>query len=82
MLNKLLSLYLQSLVTTTILVGIASCIWIGYRALKKKDKTAKQRQAHLYDILLIDIMTIPILTFCGHRDFVYLSSTIIAKRPC
>ena len=58
MLNKLLSLYLQSLVTTTILVGIASCIWIGYRALKKKDKTA-----HLYDILLIDIMTIPILTF-------------------
>ena len=65
MLNKLLSLYLQSLVTTTILVGIASCIWIGYRALKKKDKTAKQRQAHLYDILLIDIMTIPILTsFC------------------
>ena len=45
MLNKLLSLYLQSLVTTTILVGIASCIWIGYRALKKKDKTAKQRQA-------------------------------------
>ena len=61
MLNKLLSLYLQSLVTTTILVGIASCIWIGY--LKKKDKTAKQRQAHLYDILLIDIMTIPILTF-------------------
>ena len=40
MLNKLLSLYLQSLVTTTILVGIASCIWIGYRALKKKDKTA------------------------------------------
>ena len=62
MLNKLLSLYLQSLVTTTILVGIA-CIWIGYRALKKKDKTAKQRQAHLYDILLIDIMTIPILTF-------------------
>ena len=52
MLNKLLSLYLQSLVTTTILVGIASCIWIGYRALKKKDKTAKQRQAHLYDIPL------------------------------
>ena len=36
MLNKLLSLYLQSLVTTTILVGIASCIWIGYRALKDK----------------------------------------------
>ena len=71
MLNKLLSLYLQSLVTTTILVGIASCIWIGYRALKKKDKTAKQRQAHLYDILLIDIMTIPILTFAVMRVFVY-----------
>lgn len=64
--------------TTTILVGIASCILIGYRALKKKDKTAKQRQAHLYDILLIDIMTIPIEP-CGHRDFVYLSSTITAK---
>ena len=63
MLNKLLSLYLQSLVTTTILVGIASLYldWLPL-PLRRKDKTAKQRQAHLYDILLIDIMTIPILT--------------------
>lgn len=33
------------------------------RAARKTDKTAKERQLHLYDILLIDIMTIPVLTF-------------------
>ncbi len=60
MLNKLLSYIYRDLVTTTILVGIASCIWIGYRAYIRKIKQYDDK--YLYDIL-IDIMTIPILTF-------------------
>ena len=63
MLNQLLSLYIESLIITSIGVLVASAIWIGLRASRKTDKTAKERQLHLYDILLIDIMTIPVLTF-------------------
>lgn len=63
MLNQLLSLYIESLIITSIGVLVASAIWIGLRAARKMDKTAKERQLHLYDILLIDIMTIPVLTF-------------------
>ena len=63
MLKQLLSLYIESLIITSIGVLVASAIWIGLRAACKTDKTAKERQLHLYDILLIDIMTIPVLTF-------------------
>jgi len=68
MLKQLLSLYIESLIITSIGVLVASAIWIGLRAARKTDKTAKERQLHLYDILLIDIllidiMTIPVLTF-------------------
>ena len=63
MLNQLLSLYIESLIITSVGVLVASAVWIGLRAARKNDKTAKERQLHLYDILLIDIMTIPVLTF-------------------
>ena len=63
MLQQIFSLYIESLVITTILVAILSGLWILLRALRRKDKTAKERQAHLYDVLLIAIMTIPVLTF-------------------
>lgn len=63
MLKQLLSLYIESLIITSIGVFVASAIWIGLRAARKTDKTAKERKLHLYDILLIDIMTIPVLTF-------------------
>ena len=63
MLKQLLSLYIESLIITSIGVLVASAIWISLRVARKTDKTAKKRQLHLYDILLIDIMTIPVLTF-------------------
>ncbi|MEW4355222.1 DUF4059 family protein [Streptococcus pneumoniae] len=63
MFSQILSLYLQSLLLTTILVGTLLGIWIGIRAIRNKDKTAKARQAHLYDMLLIGVMTIPVLSF-------------------
>ena len=79
MLNQLLSLYIESLIITSIGVLVASAIWIGLRAARKTDKTAKERQLHLYDILLIDIMTIPVPYLCSHWSSVYSSSKIIAK---
>lgn len=63
MLIRILVLYAQSLVTTTILVALFSGAWLGLRALRKTDKTLKERQASLYDALLIGVMVIPILSF-------------------
>ena len=63
MLQQILSVYLEALLLTSIIVAILAAIWIGWRIVRKKDKTARKRQSHLYDTLLIAIMTTPILTF-------------------
>ena len=63
MLLQLFSLYFESLILTTILVLIFLGIWIGLRAMSGVDKTAKARQAHLYDMIMIAVLTIPVLSF-------------------
>lgn len=63
MLQQIFSLYLQSLLLTSFIVGGLSGVWIIARMASRKDKTVKARQAHLFDVLMIDIMTIPILSF-------------------
>lgn len=63
MLKQIFSLYIESLLLTTALIGGLSGILILARMASRKDKTAKARQSHLFDVLLIDIMTIPILSF-------------------
>ena len=61
MLDQIFALYIESLLYTA--VGIIAGLWIGLRMIRRKDKTAKERQSHLYDVLLIVIMTIPVLSF-------------------
>ena len=63
MLLQIFSLYFQSLVLTMLLVLVVLGIWIGLRALSGVDKTAKERQAHLYDMIMIGVLTIPVLSF-------------------
>ena len=63
MLLQIFSLYFQSLVLTMLLVLIILGLWIGLRALSGVDKTAKARQAHLYDIIMIGVLTVPVLSF-------------------
>ena len=55
MLVQLFALYLESLVLTLLLVLIILGLWIGLRALSGVDKTAKARQAHLYDMIMIGV---------------------------
>ena len=50
MLSRVFLLYLESLLITTLLVGSFLGLWIGLRALRRVDKTIKNRQAHLYDM--------------------------------
>ncbi len=63
MLIKIFSLYIQSLIYTTILVGLADGFWLLLQRLGRKDRTLTVGQSQIYDLLLITIMTIPILSF-------------------
>lgn len=63
MLFRVFILYLESLLITVLLVGSFLGLWIGLRAVRRVDKTVRDRQVHLYDMLLIAVMTIPILSF-------------------
>ena len=63
MLVQLFSLYFESLILTTILVLIFLGIWIGLRAMSGVDKTAKARQANLYDMIMIGVLVVPVLSF-------------------
>lgn len=63
MLQTILGLYMKSLLIATVLVVIASTGWFLFRLLKKKDKTHQDRQEVLFDLLIINVMTIPILSF-------------------
>lgn len=63
MLFRVFILYLESLLITALLVGSFLGLCIGLRAVRRVDKTVRDRQAHLYDMLLIAVMTIPILSF-------------------
>ncbi|GAB6696233.1 DUF4059 family protein [Streptococcus uberis] len=63
MLVELFSLYLQGLFLSICLVLGICLIWILLRARSKKDKTAIEKQAFLYDMLMIAILLIPIVSF-------------------
>lgn len=63
MLFRVFILYLESLLITALLVGSFLGLWIGLRAVRRVDKTVRDRQVNLYDMLLIAVMTIPILSF-------------------
>lgn len=63
MLAQILSFYIQGLILAAVLVLILGALWLFIRAIRKKDKTIKERQARLYEALLISTMIIPILAF-------------------
>lgn len=63
MLMQILSFYLQGLLYATVLVLALNGLWLFSRAVRKLDKTIKERQAMLYETLLISVMVIPILAF-------------------
>lgn len=63
MLVEIFKLYLQGLIVSSLTVLLISAAWIFYRALRRKDKTSKERLSILYEALLMDLVTIPILAF-------------------
>ncbi|MDG4512269.1 DUF4059 family protein [Streptococcus suis] len=63
MLQNILSFYLQGLLIATIFVIVISFIWFLIRASKSVDKTLQERHDFLFDLLMINVMTIPIVAF-------------------
>ncbi|MCP1639814.1 DUF4059 family protein [Streptococcus gallinaceus] len=63
MLQTILGFYLQSLLFSAIIVVVMSLIWFARRAGKGLDQTVNDRRQFLIDLLMINIMTIPILAF-------------------
>lgn len=60
---EIFSLYIKELLLAIVFVFLVGIIWNFWRAARKLDKTAKERQAFLYDVLMMSIMTIPVLSF-------------------
>ncbi|HFV2947163.1 TPA: DUF4059 family protein [Streptococcus agalactiae] len=60
---EIAKVYLQGLGLASITVILVGIIWVFWRAKKNIDKTARERQYVLYDVLLIALMTAPILAF-------------------
>lgn len=60
---EIFSLYIKGLLLAVVFVFLVGIIWNFWRAARKLDKTAKERQAFLYDVLMMSIMTIPVLSF-------------------
>ncbi|MXQ49346.1 DUF4059 family protein [Streptococcus pneumoniae] len=63
MLHTLVSFYLQGLLLAAIVVFITGLAYMVNRAYKKVDKTAREKQEILYDVLMICILTTPIFSF-------------------
>lgn len=74
MLVELFSLYLQGLFLSICLVLGICLIWILLRARSKKDETAIEKQAFLYDMLMIAILLIPIVSFAVMSILLVLKS--------
>ncbi|HGD6089123.1 TPA: DUF4059 family protein [Streptococcus agalactiae] len=60
---EIAKVYLQGLGLASITVILVGIIWVFWRAKKNIDKTARECQSVLYDVLLIALMTAPILAF-------------------
>lgn len=60
---EIFTLYIKGLLLAIVFVFLVGIIWNFWRAARKLDKTAKERQAFLYDVLMMSIMTIPVLSF-------------------
>ncbi|VTS44139.1 DUF4059 family protein [Streptococcus dysgalactiae] len=74
MLVEIFSLYLKGLILSSLTMVSVCLLWTLWRAKAKKDKSLAERQAFLYEMLMIAILTIPILSFAFMSILVVLKS--------
>ena len=49
-------------------------IWLGWRALRRADKTVKERQGALYDAIMMSMVSIPVLAFAFMAILIVLNA--------
>ncbi|HHJ7325168.1 TPA: DUF4059 family protein, partial [Streptococcus pyogenes] len=59
MLVEIFSLYVKGLILSSLTMILICLIWTLWRAKTKRDKTLIERQAFLYEMLMVAILTIP-----------------------
>ncbi|AAK34421.1 amino acid ABC transporter [Streptococcus pyogenes JRS4] len=74
MLVEIFSLYVKGLILSSLTMILICLIWTLWRAKTKRDKTLIERQAFLYEMLMVAILTIPILSFAFMSILVVIKS--------
>lgn len=74
MLVEIFSLYVKGLILSSLTMILICLIWTLWRAKTKRDKTLSERQAFLYEMLMVAILTIPILSFAFMSILVVIKS--------
>ncbi|HHL9881696.1 TPA: DUF4059 family protein, partial [Streptococcus pyogenes] len=62
------------LILSSLTMILICLIWTLWRAKTKRDKTLIERQAFLYEMLMVAILTIPILSFAFMSILVVIKS--------
>ncbi|HER4033747.1 TPA: DUF4059 family protein, partial [Streptococcus pyogenes] len=66
--------YVKGLILSSLTMILICLIWTLWRAKTKRDKTLIERQAFLYEMLMVAILTIPILSFAFMSILVVIKS--------
>ena len=74
MLLNIFKFYLLGLVIAFFVCLVIGAIWVGWRALRRADKTVKERQGALYDAIMMSMVSIPVLAFAFMAILIVLNA--------
>ena len=63
MLVNIFSLYLQGLLSASLVTALYLVFWLIYRRVRKKDKSDAEKRSSFFDALILAFISIPILSF-------------------
>ena len=78
MLLNIFKFYLLGLVIAFFMCLVIGAIWLGWRALRRADKTVKERQGALYDAIMMSMVSIPSFGICFYGDSYRAECIILA----
>lgn len=74
MLLNIFKFYLLGLVIAFFVCLVIGAIWFGWRALRRADKTVKERQGALYDAIMMSMVLILVLAFAFMAILIVLNA--------
>lgn len=74
MLLNIFKFYLLGLVIAFFMCLVIGAFWLGWCALRRADKTVKERQGALYDAIMMSMVSIPVLAFAFMAILIVLNA--------